>query len=317
MMRVTRMTMADGSETLRVEGRLTQQTVQELRDACGPELGGQGAMRLDVSGVQFLDAAGIGLLHELERHGTQLGGCSGFIGELLRKRDRTPTAVKPASIESEDEAALVRRLRDGDPEAFETMVREYGGRMLAAARRIVGTEEDARDAVQEAFLAAFKSIRSFAGAARLSTWLHRIVVNAALMKLRSRRRRREDSIEELLPRFRDDGCWSESPAAWDMPGDGVLERQEARAAVRRAIERLPASYRTVLTLRDIEEFDTDETATALGTTGNAVKIRLHRARQALKALLDRELWAKRDPIASARDSMAVRPVRNRAGASTA
>ena len=317
MMRVTRMTMADGSETLHVEGRLTQQTVQELRDACRPVLGGQGAMRLDVSGVQFLDAAGIGLLHELERNGTQLGGCSGFIGELLRKRDRTPTAVKPASIESEDEAALVRRLRDGDPEAFETMVREYGGRMLAAARRIVGTEEDARDAVQEAFLAAFKSIRSFAGAARLSTWLHRIVVNAALMKLRGRRRRREDSIEELLPRFRHDGCWSESPAAWDMSSDGVLERQEARAAVRRAIDRLPASYRTVLTLRDIEEFDTDETATALGTTGNAVKIRLHRARQALKALLDRELWAKRDPIASARDSMAVRPVRNRAGASTA
>ena len=289
MMRVTRMTMADGSETLRVEGRLTQQTVQELRDACRPVLGGQGAMRLDVSGVQFLDAAGIGLLHELERHGTQLGGCSGFIGELLRKRDRTPTAVKPASIESEDEAALVRRLRDGDPEAFETMVREYGGRMLATARRLVGTEEDARDAVQEAFLAAFKSIRSFAGAARLSTWLHRIVVNAALMKLRGRRRRREDSIEELLPRFRHDGCWSESPAAWDMSSDGMLERQEARAAVRRAIDRLPASYRTVLTLRDIEEFDTDETATALGTTGNAVKIRLHRARQALKTLLELEL----------------------------
>jgi len=289
MMRVTRMMTPDGSETLCIEGRLTQQTVQELRDACQPVLSGQGAMRLDVSGVQFLDAAGIGLLHELERHGTQLGGCSGFVGELLRKRDRTPTAVKPASIESEDEGALVRRLRDGDPEAFETMVREYGGRMLAAARRIVGTEEDARDAVQEAFLAAFKSIRSFAGAARLSTWLHRIVVNAALMKLRSRRRRREDSIEELLPRFRHDGCWSESPAAWDMSSDGVLERQEARAAVRRAIDRLPASYRTVLTLRDIEEFDTDETATALGTTGNAVKIRLHRARQVLKTLLDREL----------------------------
>jgi RNA polymerase sigma-70 factor, ECF subfamily len=282
------MTTADGLEALRVEGRLTQQTVQELRNACQPVLSGQGAMRLDVSGVQFLDAAGIGLLHELERHGTRLGGYSGFVGELLRERDRTPTAV-PTSIDPEDEGGLVGRLRAGDPEAFETVVREYGGRMLAAARRLVGTEEDARDAVQEAFLAAFKSIHSFAGAARLSTWLHRIVVNAALMKLRSRRRRREDSIEELLPRFRDDGCWSESPATWDMPSDGVLERRETRAVVRRAIERLPASYRTVLMLRDIEELDTDETATALGTTRNAVKIRLHRARQALKTLLDREL----------------------------
>ena len=282
------MTTADGLETLRVEGRLTQQTIQELRNACQPVLSGQGAMRLDVSGVQFLDAAGIGLLHELERHGTRLGGYSGFVGELLRERDRTPTAV-PASIDPEDEGALIGRLCAGDPEAFETVVREYGGRMLAAARRLVGTEEDARDAVQEAFLAVFKSIHSFAGAARLSTWLHRIVVNAALMKLRSRRRRREGSIEDLLPRFRDDGCWSESPATWDMPSDGVLERRETRAVVRRAIERLPASYRTVLMLRDIEELDTDETATALGTTRNAVKIRLHRARQALKTLLDREL----------------------------
>jgi RNA polymerase sigma-70 factor (ECF subfamily) len=287
MMRVTRITTADGLETLRVEGRLTQQSVQSLRDACQPLLSGQAAMPLDVSGVQFLDAAGISLLRELERHGTQLAGCSGFVGELLRDRDLT--AVKPAATEPEDEGALVGRLRDGDPEAFETVVREYGGRMLAAARRLVGTEEDARDAVQEAFLAAFKSIHSFAGAARLSTWLHRIVVNAALMKLRSRRRRREDSIEDLLPRFRDDGRWSESPAAWHMPSDGVLERQEARGIVRRAIERLPASYRTVLILRDIEELDTDETATALGTTRNAVKIRLHRARQALKTLLDREL----------------------------
>jgi RNA polymerase sigma-70 factor (ECF subfamily) len=289
MMRVTRITEANGIATLRVEGRLTQQTIQELQNACQAVASMPEAMRLDVSGVQFLDAAGIGLLHELERRGMRLVGCSGFVGELLRERDRTPAQSRAAgSSQPEDEGGLVARLRGGDAEAFETMVRDYGGRMLAAARRLVGTEEDARDAVQEAFLAAFKSIHSFAGAARLSTWLHRIVVNAALMKLRSRRRRREDSIEDLLPRFRDDGCWVEPPAQWDMASDGLLERRETRTAVCRAIERLPASYRTVLMLRDIEELDTDETATALGTTRNAVKIRLHRARQALKTLLDRE-----------------------------
>ena len=163
------MTTADGLETLRVEGRLTQQTLPELRNACRPLLSGQGAIRLDVSGVQFLDTAGISLLRELERHGTQLRGCSGFVGELVRARDRTPTAAMPTTIAPEDEGALVGRLRDGDSEAFETVVRKYGGRMLAAARRLVGTEEDARDAVQEAFLAAFKSIHSFAAAARLST----------------------------------------------------------------------------------------------------------------------------------------------------
>src|SRR5262249_58683224 len=95
--------------------------------------------------------------------------------------------------------------------------------------------------------------------------------------------------------FRDDGRWNESPAEWALPCDGVLERREARALVRRAIELLPASYRTVLVLRDIEELDTDEAATALGTTRNAVKIRLHRARQALKALLDRELLGGSTP----------------------
>jgi RNA polymerase sigma-70 factor, ECF subfamily len=289
MMRVTRITAEDGIETLRVEGRLTQQTVQELRSTCRPALSGEAALRLDVSGVQFLDAAGIALLQELERNGTRLSGCSGFVGEMLRRRDRMRTASKAAAAEAEDESRLVERLRGGDPEAYETVVREYGSRMLSAARRLVGNEEDARDAVQEAFLAAFKSMHSFAGAARLSTWLHRIVVNASLMKLRSRRRRREDSIEDMLPRFRDDGRWTDAPVRWVMPSDGVLERRELRAIVRGAIERLPVSYRTVLVLRDIEELDTDETATTLGTTRNAVKIRLHRARQALKTMLDREL----------------------------
>jgi RNA polymerase sigma-70 factor (ECF subfamily) len=289
MMRVTRITGDGGIDTLRVEGRLTRQSAEELRTACQGAPGAPGAIRLDVSGLQFLDAAGIGLLRELERRGVRLGGCSGFVGELLRGRDRTQPASAPASVGPVDESALVDRLRGGDAEAFETIVREYGGRMLAAARRLVRTEEDARDAVQEAFLAAFRSIHSFTGSARLSTWLHRIAVNAALMKLRSRRRRREDSIEDLLPRFRDDGGWLESPPQWDTASDELLERRETRAAVRRAIDRLPATYRTVLMLRDIEELDTDETATALGTSHNAVKIRLHRARQALKTLLDREL----------------------------
>ena len=83
--------------------------------------------------------------------------------------------------------------------AFEQVVRAYGGRLLAVARRIVGSEEDARDVVQDAFLNAFRSLDRFEGNAKLSTWLHRIVVNAALMKLRTRKRKPEQSIETLLP----------------------------------------------------------------------------------------------------------------------
>jgi RNA polymerase sigma-70 factor (ECF subfamily) len=127
----------------------------------------------------------------------------------------------------------------------------------------------------------------FAGTSRLSTWLHRIVVNAALMKLRSRRRRPEESIEELLPRFDETGHFTDAPSAWDGSTDRTYERAETRALVRAAIEELPPSYRTVLVLRDIEELDTEEAATMLGISQNAVKVRLHRARQALRTLLER------------------------------
>ena len=276
MIRVTRMADSEGVETLRVEGRLTHETVEELRMACEAVLTQERSLHLDVSGLQFVDPTGVALLHGLERRGSRLDGCSGFVHELL--------ASHPAG-----DAALVERLRAGDAEAFEDLVRRYGGRMLATARRLVGSEDDARDVVQEAFLAALRAIDGFAGAARLSTWLHRIVINAGLMKLRSRRRRREESIDALLPRFDEDGRWAEPVSRWDASTDALFEREETRAIVRNAIDRLPLNYRSVLLLRDIEELDTDEAASLLGITPNAVKTRLHRARQALRTLLQREI----------------------------
>src|SRR5205814_10043674 len=108
------------------------------------------------------------------------------------------------------------------------------------------------------------------------------------MRLRSRRRRREQSIDELLPRFDEDGYWAESTSGWEFSSDAVLERTETRAMVRSAIDRLPANYRSVLLLRDIEELDTEEAASLLGVSSNAVKTRLHRARQAVRTLLARE-----------------------------
>src|SRR5262249_13559072 len=96
-----------------------------------------------------------------------------------------------------DDDALVERLRAGESEAFEELVRMYGGRLLAVARRYMRTEEDAQDVVQTAYLNAFRALSQFEGSCQLSTWLHRIVVNAALMRLRSRRRRPEESIEDL------------------------------------------------------------------------------------------------------------------------
>jgi RNA polymerase sigma-70 factor (ECF subfamily) len=185
----------------------------------------------------------------------------------------------------DDEATLIAQLRAGEEAAFEQVVRLYGGRLLAVARRIVGSDEDARDVVQDAFLNAFKSLDRFEGNAKLSTWLHRIAVNAALMRLRTRRRKPEQSIETLLPAFLDDGHHEERFKSWEEPIDTIMERKEARELVRRQIDALPESYRTVLVLRDIEGLDTEETANMLGLSVNATKIRLHRARQALRSLL--------------------------------
>lgn len=184
-----------------------------------------------------------------------------------------------------DEPSLLARLRAGEDEAFEELVRLYGGRMLAVARRLLPSEEEARDAVQDAFLNAYRGVGRFQGGARLSTWLHRITVNAALMKLRTRRRRPEEPIEPLLPEFRADGRFLDRLTSWDEPVDRALERDENRRLVRRLIEELPDSYRTVLLLRDIEGLDTREAADALGIPENTVKVRLHRARQALRTRL--------------------------------
>src|SRR5687768_10683647 len=148
----------------------------------------------------------------------------------------------------ESDAELVARLRAGDGIAFEAIVRTHGGRLLSVARRILGNEEDARDAVQDAFIRAYKAIDAFEGRAQLSTWLHRIVVNVALMKLRQRRRHPEESMDELLPDFRSDGHQTVKSRDW---GDAVLERKETAAIVRDAIAQLPDQYREVLVLRDI------------------------------------------------------------------
>ena len=185
-----------------------------------------------------------------------------------------------------DEAALVARLRSGEARAFEELVRTHMPRLLRVARRFLDSEEDARDAVQDAFVAAFRSIGDFESTALLSTWLHRIVINACLMKLRTRRRKPEEDIEKYLPRFLEDGHQVESSVGWCESAETALERAETCDLVRAAIARLPESYRVVLTLRDIEELTTEEVAKMLEITPNAVKIRLHRARQALRTLLD-------------------------------
>jgi RNA polymerase sigma-70 factor (ECF subfamily) len=297
MLRIDHVSHAGQAPMLKLEGRLLGPWVEELRQACRslalrPE-------RLDLSAVTFVDAAGTRLLAELIGQGVQVIACSGYVRELLDREKSgilslPGQATTPSSGSSgaalavavAGEADLLSRLRAGDEQAYEVLVRRYTGRMLAVARRLLGCAEDSADAVQEAFCSAFQALSSFAGTAALSTWLHRIVVNACLMKLRSRSRRRTVSIDDLLPAFDEKGHHIQPVAPWSDEPCNRLERAETHNQVRACIDRLPDDHRTVLLLRDIEELDTEQTAALLGISVPAVKTRLHRARQALRTLLE-------------------------------
>jgi RNA polymerase sigma-70 factor (ECF subfamily) len=174
------------------------------------------------------------------------------------------------------EAELLTRLRAGDDGAYETMFRSHSGEMLSVARKFFGDTDDAADVVQDAFVSAFRAMPAFAGTARLRTWLHRITVNACLLKLRSRRRRPTVSLDAAFG----------VPALQDVP---TTDRTDTIRLVHDAIGRLPTSYQTILRLRELDGLDTAATAERLGKRACAVKTTLHRARRALKEALTSEL----------------------------
>lgn len=188
-------------------------------------------------------------------------------------------------MKATSEKDLVAALQSGEEAAFEQLVRDQGPRLLTVARRMLRNEEDAREAVQEAFLSAFRGIDRFQEQSRLSTWLHRIVINAALMRIRRRDRGEEKAITDFLPRFDEEGHTLEPEAPWALNGQEWLEKREAREQVRQAIDQLPETYRTILLLRDIEGLSTEETAKQLEVSTAVVKTRLHRARQALREIV--------------------------------
>jgi RNA polymerase sigma-70 factor (ECF subfamily) len=198
-----------------------------------------------------------------------------------------PTEARPqlpSQVVKEDEPTLVAAAQAGDISAFETLVSRYERKIFRLAQNITQNREDAEDVMQEAFLKAYEHLSSFQGNSRFYTWLVRIAVNQALMKLRKRRPNQVSIDEEvntgedLIPREIED--WGPSP-------EDRYKQTEMSDILSSTIADLDPPFRIVFQLRDIEELSTEETAEALGLSVPAVKSRLLRARLKLRQKLDR------------------------------
>ncbi len=213
-------------------------------------------------------------------------------GTLLTPLARSNLSTKQSALEhktAEAEAEAespIPSASSRDRQALEVVVREHLPRLLEVVRGIVRDEEAARDCLQSAFAKAFSKSDQFRGDAAMETWLHRIVVNEGLMHLRRNKKRAETSIDDMLPQFDSAECRIDYSLglAQRSPAE-ILASKEARIQVRAAIDALPESYRTVVLLRDIEGLSTADAAAMLDISATNVKVRLHRARCALKAAL--------------------------------
>lgn len=199
----------------------------------------------------------------------------------MQMRSRSKSGSDPKSDHD-----VISDLKRGDGPSTDNFVRENIGWMLASARRIVRDHSLAEDCIQAAFINVFKNVDDFKGQSSLRTWMHRIVVNQALMSLRARNRLQEEPIDDLLPAFNASGCRLENPLMTLETPESLLVQSQTAESVLSLIDKMPDIYRVVLLLRDIEELSTTEVADMLELSESNVKVRLHRARSGLKKLLE-------------------------------
>lgn len=188
-------------------------------------------------------------------------------------------------MSAELEAAWIKGLATGDDDCYRQVVTSTIGRLLFVARRYLDDEE-AQDAVQDAYVKLLDSIDKFRGDSSLLTWLQKILVNECLQRLRKKKSRRETSIEDLLPDYLEDGHRENPRRSWPESFREVMTREYRCESVMKGIRKLPPQYRDVIMLRDIEGFSGQEAAESLDISLAAVKVRLHRARQALREMLE-------------------------------
>jgi len=184
-----------------------------------------------------------------------------------------------------DELALVQAAKGGDVSAFEELVKRYDRNVFRIAQHITQNREDAEDVVQDAFLKAYGNLEQFQGNSKFYTWLVRIAVNESLMKLRRRRTDRTVSLDEDIKTEED--TMPREIADWSPNPEQLYKQGELKDILRKTIQGLPASFRTVFVLRDVEGLSTEETAEALDLSIPAVKSRLLRARLQLRERLNK------------------------------
>ena len=206
---------------------------------------------------------------------------------------KTTSLTPVAAADAPDDVELARRIGQRDERAFELLMRRHNQLLYRIARSILRDAAEAEDAVQEAYLAAFRNIAGFRGGAKLSTWLARVVINECYGRLRKRKR-----AGVVLPfdlrsegwnageRETEEGAMTETPA--EQP-DAAASRSEVRRMLERNIDALPDQFRTAFILREVEELSVDEAAACLGVPAATVRSRAFRARALLRESMAREV----------------------------
>ena len=190
------------------------------------------------------------------------------------------------AAEAEDDASVVRRILGGDRTAFALLMRRFNRRLYRVARAIVGDDAEAEDALQEAYINAYRCLRQFRGDSSLATWLSRLVVNECLGRMRRSARR-----QSVIPMSHSAGDHEIEAAPSDEVGspDAAADRAQMRAILERRIDALPEAFRTVFVLRSVEELSVEETAECLGIPAETVRSRHFRAKGLLREALAREV----------------------------
>jgi RNA polymerase sigma-70 factor, ECF subfamily len=188
-----------------------------------------------------------------------------------------------------DETGITERIARGDQVAFEWLMRRHNSRLFRVARAILKNDEEAEDALQEAYLDAYQRAATFRGSSQLSTWLTRIVINRALMRLR--KQRKERVVVPFDDGSRDSGHRSEIADNKAEPPPEIAMRKQVRRMIERRIDELPIAFRTVFVMREVEEMTAEEVADCLSIPAATVRTRLFRARALLRDALARDVDA--------------------------